>query len=211
MRMLEQVILARRKKRLYLTLFGLVIILVLSAFIVLVNYKSTSLSRQTKETNEKVLSLENDLKNNMDEANETYMADRLKKAFTKNDLYLIACQLWDYKLYVNETLVSSDTLSIPAVDGKLTVYLKETQSTSVLPKQIINLGRVTRGDANDKLSNHISISGTNDESTKTEGMSTIYTMLKSNLNKNDTFKIKISDQLAEKLNVNFNEIKVISK
>ena len=86
------------------------------------------------------------------------------------------------------------------------------QLASVLPKQIIEMGRVTRGDTTDNLSNHISLSDKNcTTNTISQGLTTTYTIEKTDAKTKDTFSVILSDQLSEKLKLSDNKIEVTVK
>jgi hypothetical protein len=163
--------------------------------------------RQTNEYRTKADNLQYDLKNNLKAANDRYTTEKLEKLFTSNDVFLIAHNLWTYGLYVNNNLISNtNALTINAND---TISIRESTRESSLPAKIINRGNLIGGDPNDRLSNHLFVSGKKYSINETKKGNTItYTLKIEGLKSGDEFSLLMSDQLAKRLNLKSDKINI---
>ena len=166
-------------------------------FVTIKTYYYTT--KQTSGYITKAGEIENDLRKNLAIVNDKYITEELKSVFTKDDIYIFSYNLWSYELFVNKTKINSTSALSMNVGDK--IYIKEKWRKSILPKEFINIGNLTRGDMNDSLTNHFGVSGKTFQikETKSELQNT-YTIEKLSIKKGDTFKIILSGQLSRRLN-----------
>jgi len=153
---------------------------------------------QTKDIIAKANETAADIKYNLAAKNNQFITDNLNTLFSKDDIYVFTYNLWSYGLYVNNTkITSSSPLSINPGD---TISVVEKRQESSLPAAFISLGNLTRGDANDSLSNHFAIDKkTYKLAAKTNGLKTTYTVKDLSLKSGETFNILLSVQLETRL------------
>lgn len=181
------------------------ILTIFSLFIKIDQYNKTLKQKTSYITGS--LKIQNDIRNNLNSNNDKFTEERLKKIFSKNDLYIYTYNLWKYELYINDTLIkNTKSLSIKSTDK---ILIKETQKESSLPTAMIENGRLTRGDKKDKLANHISISErTYIFNVKEEGLVTSYLVEKGDFKKGELITLVFSDQLTQRLNFHKKEITI---
>lgn len=162
-----------------------------------------------------LVQLEDNYQNNMSLVNDKYTEEKIQKMLTANDIYIYTNSLWSYSLSANnepfgDSMESTiPEISVPALSGKVTIILTETQEANPLPASIINIGRVTQGSDEDSLEKHILVEGYNESRIiTTEGNTTNIEFNIENVESGDKIPIVISDQLAEKLNTPFTTITV---
>ena len=145
----------------------------------------------------------------MTSINDDFTTKGLQKIFTQNDLTVFANGYWTYQLYVNDILVTSNSVSVKATSAAIDVSVKETQKDSVLPKQVLDMGRLTGNDQKDTIATHFSISNQNyPVKESTQKLVNTYTIQKPVIKKGETFQVVLSDQLMERLNLGNNTINV---
>jgi hypothetical protein len=167
---------------------------------------------QNSTYKEQIVKLDDDYTNNMDKVNDKYTEERIRGILTINDIYIYTNSLWEYKFTANDKNILEDKITVDAIGSKLTIVFTEKRKVNPLPKSLINIGSVTRGDTEDSIDRHISISDsratkkltTNDDSNVLEY---VVTGVKSG----DKINIEVSDQLGAKINNPFSRIAVTIK
>lgn len=199
--------------KVFLTLLPLIIIgFLLLAVIVQITLIETT-KFQEKQYWEQKDELEYDFANRMDELNDEYVAERILKILNQSDLYIYTNSLWKYTFTVNDAEIKDFDVKVKGKDGTVTVVLTEERTENTLPMQIINIGKFTRGDAQDKVERHLSVNNGPSSSSplvdmKEEGDNYLkkYIFTIDNVKSGDKFLITISDQLGERIGLPFNEI-----
>ena len=208
----ERISLIDFDRRIIITVLGFILILLFSLFVILEMTSISNNSIEAKAYTAKSKVLENDLKYNMSSINDDFTTKGLQKIFTQDDLTVFANGYWTYQLYVNDILVTSNSLSVTATSANINVSVIETEKESVLPKQVIDMGRLTGNDKKDTIATHFSISNQNyPVKESTSKLVNTYTIQKPVIKKGETFQIVLSDQLMEKLNLGNNMINVTVK
>jgi len=193
-----------------LIFIGVLIIAIIAqlALIGTARYQETQLLEEAKD-------LRYDLEHRIDEVNAEFVTDRVKKILKQSDLYLYTNSLWTYELSANGQVIKDSEITVKDDGGLVKIVLKEYSKDNPLPKDIIDIGMVTRGDKQDKIERHINVySGQTTSSTEVlpkligEGHEKEYTFEVKDLKKGDSFILVISDQLGERIKMPFNEITV---
>jgi hypothetical protein len=155
--------------------------------------------------------VEDDLKNNLAAVNDKFAVERLQTFFEKGDIYVFSYDLWNYEMLVNDVPVAPSTtaLTINAADK---ISIRETLKQTVLPAEFVSVGSLTRGDTNDSLRNHFSLSGKDYKLTENkEGNITSFSVDDIALNSGDIFYIQFSVQLQQRLGFETDKITVTVK
>jgi len=187
-----------------ITFIILLVIAILSQTIVIytTNLQKSDFEKKTAEINI-------NLTTKIQEVNDKYTDERLKKLLTQDDLYVYTNAFWSYELTVNETLVKSDLVELPSSTSTVTITLREVKKPSNLPDSVISIGSVTRGDKGDTISSHIKlINDTTQGILLSKDGITTYQFVKQNLKSGNKIIIELSDQLGSKLKMPYTQINV---
>jgi archaellum component FlaF (FlaF/FlaG flagellin family) len=156
-------------------------------------------SQQTEDYYARADKIQNDISNNLAVMNDKFAVDRLNLFFTKDEVYSFSYSLWKYELLINGTPVEKTTANLTLNPGD-TISLRESLVETLLPKDFVNIGNLTRGDANDSIKNHFSLyTQTYQLVEKSEGFVTTYTAENLELKSGTTFNMLFSVQLQERL------------
>lgn len=184
---------------------------VLCLIILLLIIQSLRLSIYTNKNTElskKVLIVENDLKNNMGVINEEFIITKFNKIFSQNDVYAFTYDFWSYQLFINDSIVKAEKNDVLLKDGKLKITVAEIQRETSLPKSFVIKGNLTMGDENDSIFNHFNIQdGRFEEKMNKEGLRNIY-VLEKDCKQGEVIHLKLSEQLAKRLNLDFRNINI---
>lgn len=162
-------------------------------------YRYRYITNQTAEFNRLAAEVEYDLNNNLDEVNDLFIAERVNDLFQRDDIRIFSYGFWKYELFVNDTAIAPTTTELRVNPGDK-IYIKETRNKTVLPEEFVEIGNLTQGDENDRLSNHFTVSGKSfsikDEK---DGAVSTYTLEGLDNKSGDKFVLVFSVQLQERL------------
>lgn len=167
---------------------------------------------QNSTYKEQIIKLDDDYTNNMNKVNDKYTEERIRGILTINDIYIYTNSLWEYTFTANGRNILEDNITVDAVASKLTIVFTEKRKANPLPKSLINIGSVTRGDTEDSIDRHISISDS--RATKkltTNEDSNVLEYVVTGVKSGDKINIEVSDQLGAKINNPFSRITVTIK
>lgn len=206
-----------RNLRRFMLLLPLVIIAMLVAAIIIQLTVLSAAGIQTRQYIDEADKLTADLNDRFDEVNDRYVAERVTALLGQNDLYVYTNSLWDYELTVNGVSVDDMEITVKASGGKVVVVLDEVRKDNPLPDAIVNVGSVTRGDAQDKMEMHIGVKSGAESGAGSgvvpvvtqDGLKKTYTFEVGGVSKGDRVVITISDQLGAKIGIPFNEVEVL--
>lgn len=192
----------RKSNRRIIAAFLMIVLFIVLASVLFVRIGSTYYkSKQTGDYQDRTASITKDLKYNLDAINDKFTTNRLKILFSPDDILIFSYNIWTYELYVNNTQIK--TTSEITISPNDKIYIKEIQKETALPKSFVDAGRLTRGDANDSIINHFSLSTKGYKIVNTKnGLVNIYTIENANLQSGKTILLSLSDQLAKRLMFN---------
>lgn len=203
------------------------IILLLALFVLYFVYiyilQSANLADVKKRSDYKkeITQLNITMKNNFQAHNDIYMTNKMKKVFTRDDLYAFTNTIWKYSALLDGKPLTSTKAT---VGSSFQLVVVEERNKSSLPAAITILGAVTRGDPYDQVQTHVSLADVNTKpnsfvppipmktdktvSSLKDGAKiiTTYTFTKTDLKKGQSFRLNISPQLSEKLKLSFYDI-----
>lgn len=182
--------------------FGVLLVMAIitagSVFFVQV-YRYRYITNQTVEFNRLSAEVEFNLNNNLDEVNDLFIAERVNDLFKRDDIRIFSYGFWKYELFVNDTAISPTTTEL-RVNPNDKIYIKETRNKTALPEEFIEIGNLTQGDENDRLSNHFTVSGKSfSVKDEKDGLVNTYTLEGLDNMSGDKFVLVFSVQLQERL------------
>ena len=171
------------------------------AVLVVSIYNHYTMSNQTDYYYQSADDIQNDIVNNLPVFNDKFAVERLNTFFTKDEVYSFAYNLWQYELLINGTPVDKTTEKLTLKPGDI-IAIRETLAETLLPKDFVSIGNLTRGDENDSMKNHFGFGPDKLEYQLTEtkdGFVTTYTADNLELKSGMTFNILFSFALEERL------------
>ena len=171
------------------------------AVLVVSIYNHYTMSNQTDYYYEKAGSIQNDIVNNLPVFNDKFAVERLNTFFTKDEVYSFAYNLWQYDLLINGNPVDKATANLTLKPGDK-IAVRESLTQTLLPKDFVSAGNLTRGDANDSMKNHFGFGPdklTYQLTETKDGFVTTYTADNLELKSGTTFNILFSFALEERL------------
>lgn len=162
-------------------------------------YRNHYITNQTAEFNRLAAEVDYNLNNRLDEVNEQFIAERVNDLFKRDDIRIFSYGFWKYELFVNDTAISPTTTEL-RVNPNDKIYIKETRNKTALPEEFIEIGNLTQGDENDRLSNHFTVSGKSfSVKDEKDGLVNTYTLEGLDNKSGDKFVLVFSVQLQERL------------
>ncbi len=146
-------------------LYGLpLLILVFGLIFVLFQMQANrNLVQKNKDTTDKIESMKIDMDSKMGTLNDQFVVKAMGDIFNDADLTYEMNKYWQYSLTVNGQAVKTPEITVNA--GKLVVVISEKKTpegiASKMPKDIIDVGRVTGNDKLDKIQTHFFVDSAN--------------------------------------------------
>lgn len=156
-------------------------------------------SKQTDDYIKRTEIIETGIKTDLDNLNDKFALEKLNTFFTKDEVYSFAYNLWKYELLLNGKPVASTEETLTISPGDI-ISIKESVEETMLPRDFLAYGNLTRGDVNDSLKNHFSLSEKKYVlKEKKEKFSTTYTVEDVSFEKGEKFELVLSVYLQERL------------
>ncbi len=171
------------------------------AVLVVSIYNYYNMSNQTDYYFERADSIQNDIVNNLPALNDKFAVERLNTFFTRDEVYSFAYNLWKYELLINGNPVDKTAANLTLKPGDK-IAIRESLTETLLPKDFVSAGNLTRGDENDSMKNHFGFGPDKLAYQLTEtkdGFVTTYTADNLELKSGMTFNILFSFALEERL------------
>jgi len=138
-------------------LYGIPIVILIAglSYIIVQKDMNRNLINENSDTQSKIEKLNYDMKNNIDTLNQDFAVKSMNAIFNKVDLTFKMNKFWKYSLTVNGKDIKDSSTNVSK--GNITIVLTETKAKTILPDAVVDVAKVTGGDALDKTQNHFFI------------------------------------------------------